>query len=202
MSPRGRSPPQFMEKPVSRAALHKENLVQTAMRLFRRQGFAATGLQQILTESGAPKGSLYHYFPGGKDALAVAAVELAGRLISEELDRLAQQVESPEALLAAYADTLGRWMEEGSFTSGSPITTVLLECAPRNEAVTAVGRAAHDDWIRIIAEVYRTAGLEAEEAQERAELAIISFEGALILARVRESAAPLHLVARRLAGLG
>jgi AcrR family transcriptional regulator len=189
------------EKPVSRAALHKENLVQTAMRLFRRQGFAATGLQQILAESGAPKGSLYHYFPGGKDELAVAAVELAGRLISEELGTLAKRTQTPEAFLAAYAVTLGRWMEEGGFTSGSPITTVLLECAPQNQAVTAVGRAAHDDWIRIISEVYRTAGLEPEEALERAELAIISFEGALVLARVRETAAPLHLVAKRLARL-
>jgi hypothetical protein len=55
---------------MANAAKHKDALVCTAMRLFRRQGYASTGLQQILSESGAPKGSLYHYFPGGKEGLA------------------------------------------------------------------------------------------------------------------------------------
>ena len=56
------------------AATSKDNLIRTAMRLFRRQGYASTGLQQIVAESGAPKGSLYHYFPAGKEALGEAAV--------------------------------------------------------------------------------------------------------------------------------
>ena len=184
---------------MSRAALHRENLVRTAMRLFRRQGYAGTGLQQILAESRAPKGSLYHYFPGGKEELAVAALELAGHLISEELEKLAAKADNPAAFLSAYGNTLGRWMKEGGFASGSPITTVLLECAPHNEAVTAAGLKAHKDWIRIISGVYRKAGMKAADANEKAELAIAAFEGALILARVRQSAAPLHRVARHLA---
>ena len=183
---------------MSRAALHRENLVRTAMRLFRRQGYAASGLQQILAESGAPKGSLYHYFPGGKEELAVAAVELAGSLISEELEKLAVKSADPQAFLSAYGNTLGRWMKEGGFASGSPITTVLLECAPHNEAVTAAGLRAHKDWIRIIAGVYETAGAKPAEAAERAEFAIAAFEGALVLARVRQSAAPLQRVAKQL----
>ena len=56
---------------MGRAAAHKQNLVRTAMRLVRRQGYASTGLQQILAESGAPKGSLYHYFPSKRRLLAV-----------------------------------------------------------------------------------------------------------------------------------
>ncbi len=55
-------------------AKHKDNIVVAAMSLFRRQGYASTGLNQILQESGAPKGSLYHYFPGGKEQLGLAAV--------------------------------------------------------------------------------------------------------------------------------
>ena len=69
-------------------AVHRQALVETAMRLFRRQGYASTGLNQILSESQAPKGSLYYYFPGGKEALAVAAVELAGSLLKDMLVRL------------------------------------------------------------------------------------------------------------------
>ena len=68
---------------MANAAKHKENLVRTTMRLFRRQGYASTGLQQVLAESGAPKGSLYHYFPNGKESLGEAAVDLAGGLVAQ-----------------------------------------------------------------------------------------------------------------------
>ena len=111
---------------MNSAATHKENLERTAMRLFRRQGYASTGLQQILAESGAPKGSLYHYFPDGKEAIGEAAVRLAGAQMTELLSDLAARHRSPEAFLAGYARTLAGWMEESDFRSGCPIATTLL----------------------------------------------------------------------------
>ena len=89
---------------MGRAAIHKQNLVRTAMRLFRRQGYASTGLQQIVAESGAPKGSLYHYFPSGKEALGEAAIELAGGMIREMLAGLAARHREPSAFLRAYCE--------------------------------------------------------------------------------------------------
>jgi len=77
---------------MGKAAIHKASLVRAAMRLFRRQGFASTGLQQILSASGAPKGSLYHYFPNGKEALGAAAIELSADDL-QEIDRAASQIE-------------------------------------------------------------------------------------------------------------
>ena len=104
---------------MPQAAIHKNNLVRTAMRLFRRQGFASTGLQQILDESGAPKGSLYHYFPGGKEALGEAAVELAGTLVQETLVDLAKRHEEPSAFVRGYCRVMAGWMAESGFRSGS-----------------------------------------------------------------------------------
>ena len=95
---------------MANAAKHKDNLVRTAMRLFRRQGYASTGLQQILAESGAPKGSLYHYFPSGKEALGEAAVNLAGAMILEMLTEHAAQHREPKPFLRAYARTMAAWM--------------------------------------------------------------------------------------------
>ena len=86
---------------MSRAAQHKDNLVQTAMRLFRRRGYASIGLQEILQESGAPKGSLYHYFPEGKVSLGAAAVDLAGQMINELLTDLANRHKKPEQFVKA-----------------------------------------------------------------------------------------------------
>src|SRR5689334_21281371 len=102
---------------MANRAVHEPELVRTAMRLFRRQGYAATGLQQILAESGAPRGSLYHYFPDGKESIGAAAVELAGELVAETLRGLAARHRQPGAFIAAYCRLYAKWMAESGFRS-------------------------------------------------------------------------------------
>ena len=181
---------------MPRPAKHREALVRNAMRLFRRQGYASTGLQQIVDESGAPKGSLYHYFPSGKEGLAEAAVDMAGGLLAETLEGLAARHRDPKAFVQAYCRTLAGWMEESGFQSGCPIATTLLENAPRSRAITAAGRRAIDSWIAIIAGVLTRGGARPSDARRQAELIVAAMEGALILARVRKSKAPILGVGR------
>jgi TetR/AcrR family transcriptional repressor of lmrAB and yxaGH operons len=181
---------------VGKAATHKANLVRTAMRLFRRQGYASTGLQQIVAESGAPKGSLYHYFPSGKEALGGAAIELAGGMVREMLSELAARHPEPKAFLRAYCRVMAGWMEESGFRSGCPVATTLLETAPQSPAITATGRRAIDAWIDVVAGVLSNGGMERREARSRAQLILAAMEGALILARVRRSTRPILDVAK------
>jgi len=181
---------------MGNAAAHKESLVRTAMRLFRRQGFASTGLQQIVAESGAPKGSLYHYFPSGKEALGEAAVELAGGLVREMLAAHAARHAEPKAFLRAYCRTMAGWMEESGFQSGCPVATTLLETAPQSPSITAAGARAIDGWIDVIAGVLERAGTARAEARSRAQLVVAAMEGALLLSRVRRSTRPILDVAK------
>jgi TetR/AcrR family transcriptional repressor of lmrAB and yxaGH operons len=181
---------------LGRAAEHKDNLIRTAMRLFRRQGYASTGLQQIVAESGAPKGSLYHYFPAGKEALGEAAVELAGALIRERLLELAKRHRSPSSFLRGYCKVMAGWMEESGYSSGCPVATTLLETAPRSPGITAAGQRAIDSWIEVIADVFVGDEMPRREARERAEAIVAAMEGALILARVRQSTRPILAVSR------
>jgi TetR/AcrR family transcriptional repressor of lmrAB and yxaGH operons len=181
---------------MGKAAESKDNLVRTAMRLFRRQGYAGTGLLQILAESGAPKGSLYHYFPSGKEAIGEAAVDLAGRMIAELLGDLAARHAEPKAFVRAYCRTMAGWMEESGFRSGCPVATTLLETAPASPTITTTGRRVVDEWIRIVAGVLARSGLERREARSRAQLVIAAMEGALILARVQQSTRPILDVAK------
>jgi len=181
---------------VRKAAGHKQKLVRTAMRLFRRQGYASTGLQQIVAESGAPKGSLYHYFPGGKESLGEAALELAGGLIREMLEELAARHADPRAFVRAYCRVMAAWMQESGFHSGCPVATTLLETAPQSPAITATGRRAIDGWIDVVGGVLSRAGIRRSEARVRAQLIIAAMEGALILARVRRSTRPILDVAK------
>ena len=180
---------------MGKAQAHKEELVRTAMRLFRRQGYASTGLNQILEESGAPKGSLYYYFPKGKEALAAAAVDLAGSLMREKLEELAEGNPKPTDFLRAYCDVLADWMAESGYRSGCPIATTLLETAPSSPEITEAGARAIDSWIEVIARVHVASGMKPKQARTRAEGIIAAIEGALILSRVRQSREPILALA-------
>jgi len=176
---------------------HRENLVRTAMRLFREQGYASTGLQQILSESGAPKGSLYHYFPGGKESLGEAAVDLAGGLIAEMLGELAAKYpRDARAFVQAYCKTMAAWMRESGFQSGCPIATTLLETVPQSPTMTRAGVEVLETWEDVIASVFVGSGLPKRQAREKAQFLIAAMEGALILARVRKSARPILAIAQ------
>jgi TetR/AcrR family transcriptional repressor of lmrAB and yxaGH operons len=181
---------------MGNAVSHKENLVRTAMRLFRRQGYASTGLQQIVAESGAPKGSLYHYFPNGKEALGESAITMAGGLMQEMLAGLAARHDEPKTFLRAYCKVMAGWMEESGFHSGCPIATTLLETAPQSPTITTAGQRAIDGWIDVIGGVLARGGMERRAARSRAQLIIAAMEGALILARIRRSTRPILDVAQ------
>lgn len=182
---------------MARAAQHKENLVRTAMRLFRSQGYASTGLQQILAESGAPKGSLYHYFPGGKEQLALAAVEMAGGLVAEMLEGLAERHPAdPAAFVRAYCETMAGWMAQSRFRSGCPIATTMLETAPQSPALTRAGVAAMTRWIEIISGVLTRSGMTRRSAALKSQVLVASIEGALLLSRMQQSTKPVLDVAR------
>src|SRR6516225_2010682 len=180
---------------MANTAKHKDSLVRTAMRLFRQQGYASTGLQQVLAESAAPKGSLYHYFPGGKEQLGAAAVKLAAQLMGEMLSDLAARHRRPATFVRAYCDVMSRWMEDSDFRSGCPIATTMLETAPQSPELTRVGVDALDHWIAIIAPVFRDAGLSKMEARSKAQNLIAMMEGALLLARMRQSSRPIKEIA-------
>ncbi len=180
---------------MANAAKHRDALVRTAMRLFRRQGYASTGLQQILSESGAPKGSLYHYFPGGKEELGEAAVRLAAKLIGEMLLEHSARHQTIAAFVKAYCTTMAQWMEELEFRSGCPIATTMLETAPHSPALRRAGVEALDHWTGIIAPVFSADGVSKAEARTKAQLLIATMEGALLLARMRHSSRPIMDIA-------
>ena len=180
---------------MNKAETHKQNLVRTAMRLFRRQGYASTGLQQILAESGAPKGSLYYYFPDGKEALGEASVVMAVEMVGDMLRELAQRHKSPKRFVRAYCKVMAGWMEESGYGSGCPIATTILETAPESPAITRAGSEAIDSWIEVISGALENGDLNPREARTRAQLIVAAMEGALILARIRQSSRPILDVA-------
>ena len=178
---------------------HRGAIVRTAAALFRRNGFSATGINEIAEVSGAPKGSLYHYFPGGKDEIAEAAIRFAGAGLVATLEKLEKEHSSAASMIRAYCKLLAGWMAKSGFRDGCPISTTLLESAPQSAELTAAGREAFAGWCRVIARVLERDGFGKAEAKRLATLTVSAIEGSLILARVEGSAVPIEDVAKSLA---
>lgn len=180
---------------------HRQPIINAALTLFRQQGFARTGLNDIVDISGAPKGSLYHYFPLGKSSIAAAAVEEAGARVVATLEKLASECGSTGDLLRAHARLLAGWMRNSGFRNGCPITTVLLELAPRERAVTDAGRKAYAARLSILSRKLVEDGFARARADALAVLCTSSLQGALIQARVERSGRPIEVTATELARL-
>lgn len=180
---------------MAREAKHRDKIVRAAAELFRRRGYAATGINEIAELSGAPKGSLYHYFPDGKEEIAAAAVRYAGERVAATIADLVRSNEAPGDALRAYGHMLGGWMAQSRFVDGCPISTTMLEIGPEETAVVAAGRAAFASWVQGFADALSKAGVAEAEAEAAARSAIMLIEGALIFARVERNAAAITAAA-------
>jgi TetR/AcrR family transcriptional repressor of lmrAB and yxaGH operons len=176
----------------------RARIVHSARTLLRRQGYQGTGLAQIIEQSGAPRGSVYFLFPGGKEEIAVAAI--TGW--AEELDELLHETRAASPSARAWIATLGAHfsadLRSSDFTEGLPVTTVTLDSVPASPALTTACRAAYARWLRTMAEGLRAYAVPAGEAEALATLLLAALEGAAVLCRAYGSTKPLDDVCERL----
>src|SRR6266508_4604367 len=186
---------------MARQSDTRERLLRTAAGLFRRQGYGATGLNQVLAESRAPKGSLYFHFPAGKEQLAAESVALGGDELREAIT--AVMVVAPDAAtgITGLGEFFARALEESAFREGCPIATVALDAAADSEAIRATCDGVYSSWLQGLAGRLRTWGVADEEAEPLATLVLSSLQGALLLARVRRDVTVIHSVCRQVGEL-
>lgn len=180
---------------------HRERLVRTAAALFRQHGYAATGINDILKGAEAPKGSFYHYFPGGKEALGAEAVRYAGESVTQTLARLHRDHEQAAPALRAYGELLAGWLADSDYRDGCPLATTVLEVTPQSEPITTAARDAYAAWRRALATMIDPDNPDGPRAQTLASLAISALEGALIQARVARDPAPIRDACEQVAAL-
>lgn len=183
------------------APKHRKPIVDAAVKLFRRKGYARTGLNEIVEESGAPKGSLYYYFPKGKLSIGAAAVEEAGDRIVSTVNEIAARTSSTSELLIEHAGLLAQWMRKSRYRDGCPITTVLLEMAPEDRAISDAGRKAYAARISIMSDQLMRDGYSRNEAERLSLLCVSALQGALIQSRVELSGKPIEIAAAELGAL-
>ncbi len=166
--------------------------------LLRRRGYAASGLTEIVARSGAPKGSLYFHFPGGKEELAIAAMERSAGQLRDAMAAILDSSEDLEAGIGRLIEALAAGLEQSGFADGCPIATVALETTADSEPMRAAAGAAFDSWLEVLSERLVATGLDRAEAEQRALLVLAAIEGGLILARARRDVSPLLAVSSQL----
>lgn len=169
----------------------KDRILNAGSELFCVQGYAGTGIKQILLAANTSFGSLYHFFPGGKEHLGTEVIRQSGALYIERfVDISVQAHDTPDAVGRFFEDAANR-LRESDFADASSIATMALEATNTNEPLRRAAAEVFDGWVEIIAEYLVTRGV-AHRTARRLSFAIPALmEGALVLARTMRSLEPL-----------
>lgn len=175
------------------ASTTKDRIIDSSAELFRRQGYTATGVKQIVAAANAPFGSIYHFFPGGKEQLGVEAIRSSGQLYMQLFATIAMQapdvLSAVEEFFAGAAETL----QETDYADACPIATVALEVASTSEPMREATAEVFDSWISGATEYFAAAGIERETARELALTMLSLLEGAFIFCRAMRTTEPLQV---------
>ncbi|MFC9250860.1 TetR/AcrR family transcriptional regulator [Amycolatopsis thailandensis] len=171
----------------------RQRMLDSAAELFHQQGYHATGLNQLVAAVGAPKGSLYFHFPGGKEQLAAEAIRQSADRLCDQLRAIVAS--SPDVItgIENVVDALAKSLEESDFQRGCPLATVALDASGDSEEIRRACADGYTSWHTLIAEALNT-----DKAAHLATVVLAAVEGGLLLAKTLHDTAPLRAIAPHL----
>jgi AcrR family transcriptional regulator len=175
------------------AAPTRERIVQRSAELFRRQGFVATGVKQIVGEASAPFGSIYHFFPGGKEQLGEEVIRYSGAIYAQLIDAFFKPGGDPVAATREFFAAAATMLRESDYADACPIATVALEVSSTNEPMRQACADVFESWVDGASGRLTEAGLTRKRSRELAFSLIAALEGAFVLSRALRSTEPLDV---------
>jgi AcrR family transcriptional regulator len=177
----------------------RERIVETSAELFRRQGYAATGVKQIVTAAQAPFGSLYHHFPGGKEQLGAEAVRTSGRLYELLIPAVFDPAPDLTSAVRAFFAGAAEHLADTDYADACPIATVALEVSSSSETMRLACADVFESWIAAGLPRFTAAGLDEQQARKLVIAMIAALEGAFVLARASRSTEALNIAGEQMA---
>jgi TetR/AcrR family transcriptional repressor of lmrAB and yxaGH operons len=178
----------------------REHMIETTAALVHRQGFYGTSLNEILAESGAPRGSLYYHFPGGKEELVLEATREGVARITHFLKEIFMEAPDAAEAVRAFIEAAAHELRDSGYVFGCPVAPIILD-SPESSVLAETCRQALEEWQQVLVEGLGSAGIERGRAESLATMSVCSLEGGLIWARARRDIAPLDSVAEELASM-
>lgn len=179
----------------------RERIITATNELFRRQGFHATSLKQISTASGATIGSIYHFFPGGKEELGVAVIDVTGAVYRELFESIVDEHDDPADAYRQFCLAAGVALVESDYLDPCPIGGIAREVANTSQPLRLAAERAFASWIRAATDHLVAAGAPPDVARQLATVFVATVEGLFVLSRTQRSTAPLAAAGEQLAAL-
>lgn len=176
-----------------RAGDARRRMIEGAVESLRVHGASATSVDRVLSTTGAPRGSVYHHFPGGRTELINDAVVTAGGIMSELIEKLTRD-NDPVTALDQFAAMWRHTLVGSDFRAGCPVFAVAVET---NDDAPEFARAAAEvfaRWERSLADMLVRDGVSESRAHSLATLTVAAFEGAIALCRAQRDITPLDNV--------
>ncbi len=158
--------------------------------LFRRQGYSATSLSQIVEASSATTGSIYHFFPGGKDELTAEVLRVSGAGYGDLVESVVRSALDPAVGIGDAFAAAAALMQESDFIDPCPIGTIAREVASTNEPLRLVAAEVMNGWVRRLAAILTDANVSQGDAERLASLVVTTIEGGFVMARTLRDVAP------------
>jgi AcrR family transcriptional regulator len=178
-------------------------MVFSAAQLIRRDGVSSAGMRNVAVHARAPRGSLQHYFPGGKEQLVNEAVGWAGRYASDRVARFVAALPEPTPS-GLFAEMVRQWTDEyetAGFAGGCPVAAATVDCAESTVSTRKAASAAFTTWTESVARALADMGVPEERTGAVATLMIGALEGAILIARAERNVRALTTVSRELGPL-
>lgn len=176
----------------------RTRIVKTAARLLQHRGYHGTSLNDILRESGAPRGSLYFHFPGGKEQLALEATRVSVDEATSALKESLAAADDPAAGVRIFVEGAAALMRESEYTFGCPVAPVILDAAAGNDDLARLCRDAFEEWVGLLEAAFVDAGMPADRVASLALLVESSIEGLLLIGRAYRDPEPIMVIAAEL----
>ncbi|MFL5825780.1 MAG: TetR/AcrR family transcriptional regulator [Thermoleophilaceae bacterium] len=175
------------------AASTKDRILDTTAELFRRYGYTGTGMKQIVAEAQAPFGSLYHFFPGGKEELGRETIRRSGQMYLELFEAIVGPAPDAVTGVRDFFQGAAAVLEETDYADACPIATVALEVASMSEPLREATADVFNSWIDAATARLEAEGASARDARAAAISIIASLEGAFVLSRALKSTEPMRV---------
>jgi TetR/AcrR family transcriptional repressor of lmrAB and yxaGH operons len=179
----------------------REQILLTTSILLEKQGFHGTGLNEIIKESGSPKGSLYYYFPDGKEQIAAEAILQSGRMTAARIRAGLSESRIPSKAIYDFVLKIAENIELSGFGAGGPLTAVAMETATQSERINAACREAYEMLESAFLEKLLEGGIPSHKANNLARFITAAIEGGIILSRTYHTGDPLRVVADQVKNL-
>jgi AcrR family transcriptional regulator len=179
----------------------RDRLIGATAELFRRQGYTGTGVKQIVDAAGAPFGSMYHFFPEGKEALGAETIKWSGAMYGQLIDLVYTAGADPVAATRNFFEAAADTVRDTDYADACPIATVALEVASTSEPLRRATAEVFESWLAAIDARLVQAGLTKTGARRLSVSLFSLLEGAFILARATRDHTHVRTAGRAAADL-